>query len=119
VIERFPARPRRFYGNLQVFFNAILPDVIGKIRRADAGLDPSVLIQRLPGNYPIPPVRHFLRHLSHPIVVIPTSAQAVEGFAFLLRYSSNTPTRRSLSVSESLERSNSAYSFAKRFRISR
>src|SRR6185437_15858107 len=54
------SRPRRLHGDLQIFFHAILPDVIGKIRRADAGFDTRVFVQRFPGYDSISRVVHFL-----------------------------------------------------------
>src|SRR5271155_2522253 len=63
MIQRLTPRARCFHRNLQIFFHPILPDVIGKLLRANAGLYARILIERLPRNNSFSTVRHLSCHL--------------------------------------------------------
>src|SRR6202522_2457746 len=64
VVERFATGARRLDGDLQILFDAILADVIGQLRRADAGFDARVVIERPARNDAIVRIVYFLGHLS-------------------------------------------------------
>src|SRR6202521_258393 len=48
VVQRFAAAPRRIYGNLNILFDAFLPDVLVETLGADADFDARVFVKRLP-----------------------------------------------------------------------
>ena len=63
VVERFAASARRLHGDLQIFFHAVLADVVGEIRRAHAGVEARVFVERFAGNDSCCGVSHFRARL--------------------------------------------------------
>jgi len=51
VVQRLAAAPRRIDGNLNIFFDAFLPDVFIKALGPHAHFDARVFVKRLPGHY--------------------------------------------------------------------
>ena len=51
VVEGFAAGAGRFDGDLQIFFDAILADVVGELGGADAGFDALVVVEGPAGDY--------------------------------------------------------------------
>src|SRR6266568_7840100 len=71
VVQRFAAAPRRVDGNLNIFFDALLPDVLVEALGPHAHVDARVFVKRLPGHNALglPLVHHpfcrSIRHCSH------------------------------------------------------
>src|SRR6266702_3677898 len=68
VVQRFAAAARRVDSNLNIFFDALLPDVLVETLGAHAHIDARVFVKRLPGDNPLglPLVHHsFCRSIRH------------------------------------------------------
>ena len=50
MVQRFAAAARRLNGDLNIFFDALLADVLVQALRTDAGLDARVLVKRRAGD---------------------------------------------------------------------
>src|SRR5271156_2585007 len=100
VVEGFAAGAGRFDGDLQIFFDAILADVVGESGGADTGFDARVVIEGLAGDDAVVGI-YFFGHLAR----------------LTIYTSSKIPTWRSLSVRLAQARSSAAYSLANCARI--